>query len=335
MRAIIAIACLLTGGLAGAWIARSLPADPPGGTAEPAEWVARVGDRYVTADMVRAEMLRRGGLQPGQFQTPEQKRALLDEMLLHHALVESARKAGIDAQPEIRRSIEQLLTSQYLRDTLRATQSGLSVTDAEVEAYYAAHTDDFTVPARRRIAMLRVGVAEGADEAAWDAARKRLQEARGKVATLGADILHFGPIAREYSDDQATRYRGGVLGWVRDGRAQDYRHDRAMLEAADALKEPGALSDIVRGADGLYLVRLVEATPEQPRSLDELRDGLRQRLLQQRYAEAEQAFRRTVMAEHSIDIDSDRLAAIQPPGPPASGEPQQPPALPADQETRP
>jgi len=327
--------CLIAGAGIGWGLARSLPAGPDSGPAPaPADWVARVGDRYITADMLQAEMLRRGGLQAGQYQTLEQKRALLDDVLLHHALVESARRSGVDQKPEIRRSIEQLLTSHYLRDTLRRSQGDVRIADAEVQRFYREHADDFTVPARRRVAMLRIGVPASADEAEWESATARLREARAKLAGIDAGVNHFAAIAREYSDDQASRYRGGVLGWLTEGREADYRHDQAMLKAAFALDAEGAVSEPVRGADGMYLVRLVERQAAQPRALDELRAGLEQRLMQQRHAEIEQAFRSDMLRQLNVDVRESRLADLVPPGPPGTDGPPQPPALPIDPESR-
>jgi peptidyl-prolyl cis-trans isomerase C len=325
--------CLLMGAGIGWGVARSLPAASDDVAEAPSDWVARVGDRYITAAMLQAEMLRRGGLQAGQYQTLEQKRALLDDVLLQHALVESARRSGVDQKPEIRRSIEQLLTTHYLRDTLRRTQSEVAIADAEVLRFYQEHAADFSVPARRRVAMLRIGVAATAEESEWEAAAARLREARAKLGGIDPAVKHFAAIAREYSDDQSSRYRGGVLGWLTDGRSDAYQYDQTMLKAAFALAEEGAVSDPVRGTDGMYLVRLVELQPEQPRALEELRAGLEQRLMQQRYAELEHEFREGMLSQLSIDVRESRLAKLVPPGPPGTDGPPQPPALPIDQES--
>jgi peptidyl-prolyl cis-trans isomerase C len=325
--------CLLMGAGIGWGVARSLPAASDDVAEAPSDWVARVGDRYITAAMLQAEMLRRGGLQAGQYQTLEQKRALLDDVLLQHALVESARRSGVDQKPEIRRSIEQLLTTHYLRDTLRRTQSEVAIADAEVLRFYQEHAADFSVPARRRVAMLRIGVAATAEESEWEAAAARLREARAKLGGIDPAVKHFAAIAREYSDDQSSRYRGGVLGWLTDGRSDAYQYDQTMLKAAFALAEEGAVSDPVRGTDGMYLVRLVELQPEQPRALEELRAGLEQRLMQQRYAELEREFREGMLSQLSIDVRESRLAKLVPPGPPGTDGPPQPPALPIDQES--
>lgn len=298
--------------------------------AAPVDWVARIGDDYISAAEFEAEMKRRGGTRPGLFQDDVQKRALLDDMLLQRALVAAARQAGLDQQPETRRSIEQLLTSQFLQDTLRKEQKGVSVEEAEIKAYFDANAASYAVPARRRVAMIRIAVAPDADDATWQAAEKRAGEALRKAKAQAASTVHFGALAREYSEDQASRYRGGVIGWITDGRTEGYRHDARLLEAAFALTNAGDYSGVVRGTDGVYVARLVEVQARQERAYEQLRAGLEQRLMQERLLGIERAFRERTLDAAAIEVHESRLAKIQPPGPPASGEPSAPPALPVD-----
>lgn len=330
---VVPVVCLLAGAALGFAVARYvLPtAEPVATEGVPSEWVARVGDRYVTPGMLQEEMRRRGGLQPGQFQDVAQKRALLDDMLLQQALVQAAHDARLDQDPETRRSIEQLLTSQYLKGTLRQTQNAVHVPDDAVQAYYDEHAQDYATPPRRRIAMLRIGVPKDASAEAWAAAEKRAAEALERARALGASTVHFGAVAREYSDDQASRYRGGVIGWLTEGRSADYKHDPALLDAAFALAKDGDFSPVLRGEDAVYVARLVETQDARTREFSQLRAGIQQRLTQDRYADIERKFRDGLLSAADIEIDTDALAAVTPPGPPAADPTPTPPAMPATQ----
>ena len=52
--------------------------------------------------------------------------------------------------------------------------------------------------------------------------------------------------------------------------------------------------------------------------------------MQERLAQVEKAFREKTLDDAPIEVNESRLAAIKPPGPPASDAPLTPPALPAD-----
>lgn len=328
---------ILALGFAGGWYAAPRAPVPVPSIAPPPddEWVARIGDRYIGAAEVVAEMRRRGGERPGLFQDTAAKRALLDDMLLHAVFVGAARQNGLDQEPETRRAIEQLLVGRYLQSHLRRTQRMLSVGSDEVARYYQAHADDYAVPARRRVAMLRIDVARDAPEAAWSAAEARAAEAVRRARALQPAVPDFGPLAVEYSSDAASRYRGGSLGWLTDVRREGYALDPALRELVFALAVPGEFSAVVRGADAVYVARLVELQAARARPLPELRAGIEQMLLQQRQQAADQTFRDEALAAADIQVREDRLAAIAPLGAPAPTEPTPPPAVPGVEESAP
>lgn len=78
----------------------------------------------------------------------------------------------------------------------------------------------------------------------------------------------FETLAAQQSQDEATKDKGGDLGWLpRLGR------DIAFDEAAFAL-QPGQLSDVVQTASGWEIIQVLErdpARPVDPRYLDEMR----------------------------------------------------------------
>lgn len=298
--------------------------------AAPDDWVARIGDEYVTVDQFTDEMRRRGGHMPGQYQDLSQRRALLDELLYRRALIKAARDEGLDRRPEVRRALDQVLAGQYIEQTLRQAQSNIKVTDQEVLRHYQANSDDFTVPARRRIAMLRISVPPDSPAEAWSDATERAEEALLKAKALPADVVHFGQVAQEYSDDQATRYRGGVIGWIAEGQADRYRYDPVVMKAAESLAQQGDFASVLRGMDGVYLVRLVEKEEARERGLDQLSAGIQQRLMRDRLERVETEFRSELLARHASQVRESRLLEIDPLSAPASNKPLQPPAMPAD-----
>lgn len=323
-----ALVALLVGGGLGWSVAQRGHSE---GTPTPESWVARINDHYISDDAFIDEMRRRGGERPGQFQDMEQKRQLLDDMVYRAALVEAAEQAGLTGQPDLQRTVDNIIASHYLQDTLRQAQRKVQVSDEDVEAYYSTHADDYVVPARKRVAMLKVSVASDAGEPAWKEAEARLADARSKAQTLETTVPHFGNLSREYSDDAASRWRGGVIGWISEGRADRYSYDPSVIEAARTLEQAGALSDVFRGKDAVYLVRLVESEPRQSRGLDQLASGIRQRLLQDRSAAAEQEFRQRLISRIGVEVRESVLASIAPLSEAGKQNLPQPPAMPSDE----
>ena len=299
---------------------------------EPAEWIARIDGEFITAQDFIHEMQRRGGNRAGQYQDLEQKQALLDSMLFQRAVVLAARAEGLDTRPEIRRSLDQILVNHYFQDHLRPRQEALRVSDDAVREVFEAHADDYTIPARRRVAMIQVNVPEGAPPEVRQALRERIEEARALAAGLNGSVTHFGSLAVEYSEDTASRYRNGVIGWIGELAPDRYRHDPVVVAAANAMTEAGAISEVLEGEGAYYIVRLVSLEPERARSLEELSDGIRQRLIQDHYRAEEQAFRDELLAGFETEIRAAQLDAIEPLAGRAVSEPPEPPALPVDRQ---
>jgi len=310
---------------------------PPPALPAPAdhEWVARIGDRYIGARELLDEMRRRSGQRPERFHEAAARRALVDDMLLQQALVDAARDAGLDQEPEVRRAIERLLVGRYLEGSLRHAQRTLAVGSDEVARYHADHSDEYAVPGRRRVAMLRIEVAPNAADADWAAAAARAAEAVDRTRNLQPAVADFGSLAIEYSSDPGSRYRGGSIGWLSDVRRDSYTFDPALRRIAFALTAPGEFSEVVRGDDAVYVARLIELQPAQARPLSELRAGIEQMLLQQRYAAAETAFREAALAAADIEVREDRLAAIALPGASRAESSTSPPAVPGVEEPAP
>jgi len=321
----------LAAGAAAGWYVRG-PAPAVAPVEPPAQWVAQVEGDYISTEMFIEEMRRRVGSRPGQYQDLEQKRALLDDMVLKQAMVQAAREDGIDREPEVRRALDQMLANQYLQRSLRERQAQIRISEDDVRARYASAAAEYAVPARRRLALIRFAVPAEPGATDWQTAERRAGEALAEARQLPASVPHFGAVANRFSEDQDTRWRGGVVGWISDQAVagETSSLDPAVLTAARSLSVRGEFSEPLRGNDAVYVLRLVDLDAGRTRSFEELADGIRQGLRQQRLAEMEHEFREDLLGRMRMTVRDEALAAIDPLSPPASAEPLQPPALPGD-----
>ena len=296
----------------------------------PADWLARVGGEYITRDEFIAEMQRRGGRRPGQYQSVDQRRLLLNEMIIRKSLVDAARREQFDRQPEVQRALDSVLINRYRQDRLQPLRDGIRIDDAEVRRYYESNAERYSVPARKRVAMIQVELPENAPEQRRDAALARIEQALAEVAELDLQVPHFGDVARTHSDHRASRYRGGVIGWLSEGTARP-RFNETIVDAVSELETVGEISPVLRGDDGYYLVRLVQTEPRRERSLQELAGGIRQRIMSEKLRQVETEFIDARLGAVETEINDDALEAIEPLSGPGRG-PERPPAGPTDAE---
>lgn len=182
----------------------------------------------------------------------------------------------------------------------------LSVSDEELKTFYEAHKSDaeFQLPERVSASHVLVAARPSVVEArlrdekglAGDALRKavdeemrrrraRAEEVRLRLLKGGAGRQDdFAALAREFSDDAATREQGGALGSFQRGS-----HSKAFDDAAFALRE-GEVSALVQTEFGFHVIKLERREPARALTFEEAAPDLRRRLLARREAETLKAW---------------------------------------------
>ena len=141
-----------------------------------------------------------------------------------------------------------------------------------------------------------------------------LTEARNTNATGFAELI------QKYSEDQASRYRGGDTGWLRRDEPGS-RWDAMLIDRVFGLAKPGDLSPIISTQSGLYIARLVERTPADVLPLDQVKDRIAYAISQQRRQQLEEQFFDRMKAGLRIEVNRPLLQSIQTPTPVVKNKP--------------
>ncbi len=297
-------------------------------TGADAPFLANVDGHRLTTKEFEEAMHKRGGLR-GQYQTAAQRESLLQELIDHRLLAERARLLRLDQRPEVKRRIQQLLINQYLEETLTPELEAVRIDDASIRRYFDQNHASYDRPERRRGAIILKQLAEDSTSEARNQARDELTEVLNGVPELAQRTLHFGALAQAHSDDQASRYRGGVIGWVVDHPARTYRWDKAIIDALFALEKPGEVSPLLKLDTGLALVRLVDLEETQAVEFERVKDGIKRQLTRERQQALTETFMSALRDEADIEIDRSLLASIQPLSLPSKANTPKLPAMPS------
>ena len=268
------------------------------------ELIAKVGSQEIRVADFEAAMRRRA-----VGNDPKQKAVLLDELVEHAALVEKAKAAGLDRDPDLRRSWENMLVSRLQDAELESRLSNAVPTSAQVNSYYQTNLARYTEPAMRRGAVLFVEVPGKASAAQKEKSRHRLLEARARAVLLSSSNLvsrGFGVLATEVSEDQATRYRGGEIGWIKAGQG-DSRYDKPVLDALFALETPATISDLIETPRGYYLVLWMEGRGERVKPLESVQAAIQHQLLIQNRQRLEAEWKKEARTAYPAKIFADAL----------------------------
>jgi parvulin-like peptidyl-prolyl isomerase len=150
-----------------------------------------------------------------------------------------------------------------------AVGSRVNISDEEIKAYYERHMKG-GANTQVRASHIFIAIPDGADRAA--AAEKQAQAQKIlERAKAGED---FAKLARELSDDAATRAEGGDLGFF--GRDM---LPKPIEELVFAMK-PGEIRGPVRADRGFHVIKLVDRKVKDAKPLDDVKDDIRMQLRQ-------------------------------------------------------
>ena len=164
-----------------------------------------------------------------------------------------------------------------------------------------------------------------ASEDAVAALRARAQAARELAEKLDPGTKSFGDVARTHSRDQASRYKGGDIGWLTRG-ARSTRWDPAVVEAIFSLSRAGEISPVLQTETGFHVARLMETRASSLRPLQEVQATIRNVLLARKRERLQQSLYDEMRSAASIEIDTAVLESIALPA--AAEHRPRPPPLP-------
>jgi len=256
------------------------------------------------------------------------KEALLEEMIARELLVQKARAAGLENDPDVRRSFEGLLVGKIQERELTPRLDALKAAPEDVRALYEKNLAQYTHPAKARLAFIYIKTDPKMGPEKLAEAEARIQEARKLAKDLPASSRGFDRVAIDFSEDQASRYKGGDIGWFdQDGKA--YRWPAEVISAGFALKSHGEISDVIRATNGFYIVSKLDARDAVVTPLEQVQTSLQRGLLAEKRKQSEAAFRREARASAPVESFPQALAAVQyPAATMAKAEEPLPPSLP-------
>jgi peptidyl-prolyl cis-trans isomerase D len=141
--------------------------------------------------------------------------------------------------------------------------------DAAIQARYEQQKSRFVSPEQRLVSHILVSVPANATPAQQKTALAKVEGIEKQLAA-GAD---FGKLAEQDSDDLGSKRQGGDLGWIEPGMT-DKAFDDAVFKMAK-----GGRSEPVLSPEGYHIIWLRDVRPGSAKPLAEVKDELVKELL--------------------------------------------------------
>jgi len=232
-------------------LAAEQAAQPTEAPADPNKVILTIGNTTYTVDQY-AKLVAALPQQYQSFAMGAGKRQFAENLVQLNLLAEDAEKKGLEKDPAVKEQIAVSRKDILARAMFDDLQKNLKVDDAEVQAYYDAHKNEYESVKAKHILVRVKGApmpgAEGKPELTDEQALAKANALRAKLAA-GAD---FAAIAKTDSDDTGSAAQGGDLGEFRRGMMVP-----PFEQAAFSLKV-GEISQPVKSPFGYHIIVVQE-----------------------------------------------------------------------------
>ena len=156
-------------------------------------------------------------------------------------------------------------SGRYALLDLAKLRANTQISDDALRAYYNANISQYKVENRVHVEHILFKTV-GKTDAEIAEIRKKAEDVL-KQAKHGAN---FEDLAKKYSEDDATKPKGGDLGWIVEGQTVP-----EFQQAAFSLPK-GAISDLVKTQYGFHIIKVLDHENAHTKSFEEVRDSILQ-----------------------------------------------------------
>ncbi|MGE5186666.1 MAG: peptidyl-prolyl cis-trans isomerase, partial [Acidobacteriota bacterium] len=170
------------------------PAGPPQTAAELSAPLAKIDDVTITLGEFQERINRQSPYIRARYTSLEQKKEFLDSLIRFEILAKETYRRGLDKDPEVVRTMKQVMIQKLMRDEFDTKVTADTVSDDEMKKYYDANVADYVKPEEvRASAIILKNKAQ---------AQRVLIDAKGDA---GKTNKGFRDLVMKFSSDEETK----------------------------------------------------------------------------------------------------------------------------------
>ncbi len=232
----------------------------------------------------------------------ETRKQALGELASRAQLAQAALDADLLRDPLVRAEFARILANRLKEKTLSPqVKAATPPSESRLRELYAAGADRFRSNEKRQVAVLWLNP-KGDPERAKQYVEK-LATARDWFFKNGDLKDHpeqgFSALGVDYSEHQASRYQGGIVGWLESAGGMD-AWSKAVAQIAFSLAQAGEVSAVVTKPEGVFLVRYMALKPAVLRPFEAVSGELSQAEQQRIRKTAESEFYQAIAEKYPV-----------------------------------
>jgi len=279
----------------------------PGGPNQPANQsaeelktvLAKIDDVAITLAEFQERINRQSSYIRARYTSLEQKKEFLDSLVRFEVLAKEAYRRGLDKDPEVVRTMKQVMIQKLMRDEFDAKVTAENtVSDADMKTYFEANLAEYVKPEEVRVSAIIVKNKAQADRVAI--------EARGDA---GKTNKGFRDLVMKYSADEDSKLRGGDLRYL-DAATKDV--PGAVVKAAFTLYNTGDVSQAVDAGNGtFYVLKQTGRRKSVTKTFEDAKAQIRNKLFRDKRLQAQKDFVDRLRSKSKIEVNEANLAKVR------------------------
>jgi peptidyl-prolyl cis-trans isomerase C len=271
---------------------------PPQSAEELKTPLAKIDDVTITLGDFQERINRQSPYIRARYTSLEQKKEFLDSLVRFEVLAKEAYRRGLDKDPEVVRTMKQVMIQKLMRDEFDAKVTADTVADADMKAYYDANLTEYVKPEEVRVSAIILKNKAQADRV--------LLEAKGDA---GKTNKGFRDLVMKYSADEETKLRGGDLRYL-DMTEKDV--PAPVVKAAFGLMNTGDVSGVVDAGGGqFYILKQTGRRKQMTKGFEDAKPQIRNKLFREMRLKAQQTFIDGLRANAKVEINEANLAKVR------------------------
>ena len=233
----------------------------------------------------------------GKSLSEKERKEIIDQLVEEELLYQMAFSRKLYRDPKVKK----VMMNALLRKEVYASVKGTDINEADLKSYYEEHKEDFTIPEKIQFSRILIKIKADRDETAAQAEADRIYTA------LRKNPSSFRDVAEKKSDGPYSR-RGGDVGFVSQKGKPGL--DPEVVSKAFELKT-SQLSKPFQTKEGFNIVFLKERRDKQVRSFKTAQGTVMRKIKNDRIAEKYDSYTDSLRQGASVEVDMDKINAIE------------------------
>lgn len=259
--------------------------------------LATVDQVVITVGEFQDRINRQSPYIRARYTSLEQKKEFLDTLIRFEVLAKEAQKRGFDKDPEVVRTMKQVMIQKLMKDEFENKITPEDISDEEMQKFYTEHENEYNKAEEVRVSAVIL-----------DDKSKAENVAKAALGEQGKTNKGFRELVAQNSVDEQTKIRGGDLRYF---TADSTEVPKPVADAAFKLGKTGDVAGPIAADGKFYIIKQTGKRKAVKKTFEDVKRQIQNRIYRDKRTESQKTFIETLKGKAKIVIHEDSLGKVR------------------------